>query len=63
MARRRVDLLEWTTFETVEELKEELGLYLVHVQHGAPASRLGGQNDLRALQDLSTNYLTSTIPA
>ncbi len=54
------ELLEGTTFETAEELREELGLYLLYSDTARPHQGLGGKTPLQALQDLSTNYLTST---
>ncbi len=54
------ELLEGTTFETEEELREELGLYLLYYNTARPHQGLGGKTPLQALQDLSTNYLTST---
>ena len=49
------DVLEGTTFETAEELKEELGLYLLYYNTERPHQGLGGRTPLQALQDLSTN--------
>ena len=61
------DLLEGTTFETVEELKEELALYLVHVQHGAPASGIGGQNappgPAGSVNELLDIYKNDAVPS
>ena len=54
------ELLEGTTFETAEELREELALYLLYYNTARPHQGLGGKTPLQALQDLSTNYLTST---
>ncbi len=49
------DVLEGTTFETAEELKEELGQYLLYYNTERPHQGLGGRTPLQALQDLSTN--------
>ena len=54
------ELLEGTTFETAEELREELALYLLYSDTARLHQGLGGKTPLHALQDLSTNYLTST---
>ncbi len=43
------DLLEGTTFETVEELKEELALYLLYSDTERPHQGLGGKAPLQAL--------------
>ena len=43
-------------FETVEELHEELGLYLLYYDTARPHQGLGGKTPLQSLQDLSTNY-------
>ena len=43
------DLLEGTTFETVEELKEELALYLLYYNTERPHQGLGGKTPLQAL--------------
>ncbi len=53
--RLNEDLLEGTTFETAEELKEELGLYLLYYNTERPHQGLGGRTPLQALQGLSTN--------
>ncbi len=43
------DLLEGTTFETVEELKEELALYLLYYNTERPHQGLGGKTPVQAL--------------
>ena len=43
------DLLEWTTFETVTELKEELALYLLYYNTERSHQGLGGKTPLQAL--------------
>ena len=43
------DLLEGTTFETAEELKEELALYLLYYNTERPHQGLGGKTPLQAL--------------
>ena len=49
------DLLDETTFETVEELKEELQQYLLYYNTARPHQGLGGRTPLQAMQDLSSN--------
>ena len=49
------DLLDETTFETLEELKEELLAYLLYYNTARPHQALGGKTPLETLQDLSTN--------
>ena len=49
------DLLDETTFESVEELKEELMKYLVYYNTARPHQGLGGKTPLQTLQNLSTN--------
>ena len=44
------ELLEGTTFETAEELREELGLYLLYSDTARPHQGLGGKTPLQALQ-------------
>ena len=48
------DLLEETTFESVEEFKEELVQYLLYYNTVRPHQGLGGQTPLQALDILST---------
>ncbi len=43
------DLLDGTTFETVEELKEELALYLLYSDTERPHQGLGGKAPVQAL--------------
>ena len=47
------DLLDETTFESVEALKDELMQYLLYYNTVRP--HLGGKTPLQALQFLSTN--------
>ena len=54
------DLLEGTTFESVEALKDELMQYLLYYNTERPHQGLGGKNPLETLRFLSANYLTST---
>lgn len=49
------DLLEETTFESVEELKNELMQYLLYYNTERPHQGLGGHTPLQTLQNLSTN--------
>ena len=49
------DLLEETTFESVEELKNELMQYLLYYNTERPHQGLGGKTPLQTLQNLSTN--------
>ena len=49
------DLLEETTFESVEELKDELMQYLLYYNTERPHQELDGQTPLQTLQNLSTN--------
>ena len=49
------DLLEGTTFESVEELKEELMQYLLYYNTERPHQGLGGKTPIQTLQNLSTN--------
>ena len=49
------DLLEETTFESLEELKEELMQYLLYYNTERPHQGLGGKTPLQALELLSTN--------
>ena len=49
------DLLEGTTFESVEELKEELMEYLLYYNTERPHQGLGGKTPLQIMQNLSTN--------
>ena len=49
------DLLEGTTFESVEELKEELLEYLLYYNTERPHQGLGGKTPLEIMQNLSTN--------
>ena len=49
------DLLEDTTFESVEELKDELMQYLIYYNTQRPHQGLGGQTPLQTLKNLSTN--------
>ena len=43
------ELLEGTTFETADELKEELGLYLLYYNTARPHQGLGGKTPLQSL--------------
>ena len=43
------DLLEGTTFETVDELKDELALYLLYYNTERPHQGLGGKTPFQAL--------------
>ena len=54
------ELQEGTTFETAEELREELALYLLYSNTARPHQGLGGKTPLHALQDLSTNLLDTS---
>ena len=49
------DLLEGTTFESPEELKDELLEYLLYYNTARPHQALGGKTPLQALELLSTN--------
>ena len=49
------DLLEGTTFESVEELKDELMEYLLYYNTERPHQGLGGKTPLEIMQNLSTN--------
>ena len=49
------DLLDETTFESVEELKEELVEYLLYYNMERPHQGLNGKSPLQALKLLSTN--------
>jgi transposase InsO family protein len=49
------DLLEETTFESAEELKDELMQYLLYYNTERPHQGLNGQTPLQTLQLLSTN--------
>ena len=49
------DLLEGTTFESVEELKEELFAYLLYYNTARPHQALDGKTPLGIMQNLSTN--------
>ena len=49
------DLLEETTFESLEELKEKLMQYLLYYNTERPHQGLGGKTPLQALELLSTN--------
>ena len=49
------DLLDETTFETVEELRDELMQYLFYYNTERPHQGLGGHTPLQSLQNLSTN--------
>ncbi len=49
------DLLEETTFESVEELKDELVEYLLYYNTERPHQGLNGKSPLQALKLLSTN--------
>ena len=49
------DLLDETTFESVEELKEELMQYLLYYNTERPHQGLGGKSPLQSLALLSTN--------
>ena len=49
------DLLEETTFESVEELRDELMQYLLYYNSERPHQGLGGLTPLQTLQNLSTN--------
>ena len=49
------DLLEGTTFEAVEALKDELVQYLLYYNTVRPHQGLGGKTPLQALQFLSAN--------
>ena len=46
------DLLEETTFESVEELKDELMQYLLYYNTARPHQGLGGLTPLQTLQNL-----------
>ena len=49
------DLLDETTFDSVEELKDELMQYLLYYNTARPHQGLGGKTPLQVLQLLSTN--------
>ena len=49
------DLLDETTFETVEELRDELMQYLFYYNTERPHQGLGGHTPIQTLQNLSTN--------
>ena len=49
------DLLDETTFESVEELKDELVEYLLYYNTQRPHQGLGGKTPLQTLENLSTN--------
>ena len=49
------DLLEGTTFESLEELKDELLEYLLYYNTARPHQALGGKTPLQTLELLSTN--------
>lgn len=49
------DLLEGTTFETVEELQDELQQYLIYYNTARPHQALKGKTPLETLQLLSSN--------
>ena len=49
------DLLDETTFESVEELQRELVEYLLYYNTERPHQGLGGKSPLQTLQNLSTN--------
>ena len=49
------DLLDGTTFESVEELKDELMQYLLYYNTVRPHQGLGGLTPLKSMQNLSTN--------
>ena len=49
------DLIEETTFESLEELKEELIQYLFYYNTARPHQALGGKTPLQAMQNLSAN--------
>ena len=49
------DLLEETTFESVEELRDELMQYLLYYNTERPHQGLDGKTPLQTLQNLSTN--------
>ena len=49
------DLLEGTTFESVEALKDELMQYLLYYNTERPHQGLGGKNPLETLRFLSAN--------
>ena len=49
------DLLEGTTFESPEELKDELLEYLLYYNTARPHQALGGKTPLQTLELLSTN--------
>ena len=49
------DLLDETTFESVEELKDELVEYQLYYNTQRPHQGLGGKTPLQTLENLSTN--------
>jgi transposase InsO family protein len=49
------DLIEETTFESLEELKDELVQYLLYYNTARPHQGLGGKTPLETMQSLSTN--------
>ncbi len=49
------DLLEGSTFESVEELQEELQQYLIYYNTASPHQALNGRTPLATLQLLSSN--------
>ena len=49
------DLIEGTTFESLEELKDELVQYLLYYNTARPHQALGGKTPLEIMQHLSTN--------
>ena len=49
------DLLEGTTFESLEELKDELVQYLLYYNTVRPHQALGGKTPLEIMQNLSAN--------
>ena len=60
------DLLEGTTFDSVAELQNELQQYLLYYNTQRPHQAMDGKDPFRDPTIpliLSTNYLTSTIPA
>ena len=57
------ELLKGTTFETADELKEELGPACCTTTRRVRIRVWGARRPSRPCRILSTNYLTSTIPA
>ena len=49
------DLIEETTFESLEELKDELVQYLLYYNTERPHQGLGGKTPLQTMRDLSVN--------